>query len=375
MLRCSARAICLACAVLLAAISAPDAFEPDTSEPFGRFAVNLRDAVNAGDTAFLSSSTNLRELWRTASGPALLDSTQEAMVLAALARSIIPALVLISGDSSTFAITGMTPRGATCLITYRAYSEHGLTFVTVTAESQTESILITNWRNHLTGVTLRDLVDMVAGTVGDTASPHRLDPRIARIASLLAQADTSGAQRALWSMEEPLASSPIIVSLRATIAQSEGPEALEQFGSWIIGGRERIRRYPLLALPHLASAGKYRKVDASIRMIEGEIGRDAAVTSLRAQVLAARGKHGKALDAYADAIELDPSFEPAYWRVLDILVTQRAYADAVLVLDILAIKFGYSFDIEKLTEVSGYRDFARSSELRAWVDTIEERER
>lgn len=122
-----------------------------------------------------------------------------------------------------------------------------------------------------------------------------------------------------------------------------------------------------LLLDYYFIEGKYDWVLSALDQVEASFGvEDAAVIVLRSNALAGQGKFGPAQAQARRAVELEPSYENAYWSLLSAQVQGGEYAQAVQVARVLEDEFDYDMGPDSLGANEVYAAFAESAEYRRW---------
>jgi hypothetical protein len=347
---------------------------PCRAGAFEDFADSLQSALSRGDSAFVNSHVSVLAVQSESQIPPELSED----ILGGM-RHLGTTVVTQAGDKPDYDLRSIRASGSRKAALYRAHGAQGLTYFEVTLAQEGESVVIVDWCNTLTGFSYSSAVGDLIGLLRQHANrwggvdlqENAPPARLVTAMQQLGAGDAAGALNTLSSLPPDIAKLRVAVGARIVAGQLLGQTALTRVCAWIASDRALAERYPLLLHDYYVAQGKYRKARKTVDVVEAQVGADGALQAMRAADLAARGRVGQALDAYADAVEREASYEPVYWTLLDLLVAQEEFADATLVLDVLTVKFGYSFDVEKLSEVSGFEKLIKSREFRDWARTVE----
>jgi tetratricopeptide (TPR) repeat protein len=371
------------CAFLLIGSWPARATGAATANPYALFADSLMVALNEGDSEFVDLHTDtavFNEALRAAEP--LPARTREFVEASAAGIRRLGAVVLQeTTPKTTFALVRIDAgdNGERILLC-RMHGEAMLAYVRVALVLRGTQVMIADWHNLATGVSVRESLRFWTRTLqAEADAPQsaggRRSGRSGSVPALFARlqaGDATGAEDELRKLPAKTAEHPIVVAARIAAARSAGAESRRQLFEWLAHSRRRAQRYSLLLVDYYMAQNEYRRALRAADGVERAVGREAGVDCLRAAIYGASGRTAAAYSAFADAIEQDPAFEAAYWRLLDLLVADGKFADATLVLDVLAVKFEYEFDVDEFSEVESYRTFVRSSEFRRWAEEWEQ---
>ncbi len=110
----------------------------------------------------------------------------------------------------------------------------------------------------------------------------------------------------------------------------------------------------------------YDKVVQGVAAFKRKIGADPVLELLLAEVERMRGSKEAFYKHCLQAIDDDPNYIDTYWILLDQFVSDRRYADAVQVLNVLANTFGYEFKRKAFDLDEKYSDFVKSDAFKVW---------
>jgi tetratricopeptide (TPR) repeat protein len=122
----------------------------------------------------------------------------------------------------------------------------------------------------------------------------------------------------------------------------------------------------LVLLDYYLLTKDFKAAHAALENLERYTGGDAAITALSANVYLMEKDYPEAISHARKVIKQEPTYEDAYWTLLDANVFSGNYSDAVKVLGQLEKNFGYSIDPETLAGIEGYEEFAGSEAFSGW---------
>jgi len=372
--RTQARALAAACAAYLLLSFGPGAAQVPAPDPWSLFADSLVAALNERDSVFVTGRTDSSVFGAALQAADDLPEAARAYVnaIAAGVRELGSVVLQEVPPGTAFAVVRVEPGGDSGrTVLCRMHGEQMLAYVRIALVMRDGRVMIADWHNLATGVSVRESLrfwmDALDADASGRAGGGRRTGSVAALFVKLRAGDAAGAADELRRLPRKTVEHPMVVAARIAAARSSDAESRGRLFGWLARSPRRARRYPLLLVDYFMSQDDYRRALRATANVERAVGPEAGVACLRAAIYGASGRTDAAYRAFAAAIELDPSFEAAYWRLLDLLVADGEFADATLVLDVLAAKFEYDFDIDEFSEVESYRAFVRSTEFRQWA--------
>jgi hypothetical protein len=126
-------------------------------------------------------------------------------------------------------------------------------------------------------------------------------------------------------------------------------------------------RYAFLLIDLYLLDHEYDKVTQAIYSFKRQVGDDPLLALLLAEVENQRGNK-KAFYGYCLKLLNDnPNYLDTYWYLLDQLVIDRHFDDAVVVLNVLSKMFEYTIYKDAFESDIKYRDFIKSSPFKSWI--------
>lgn len=122
----------------------------------------------------------------------------------------------------------------------------------------------------------------------------------------------------------------------------------------------------LIAYDYFLSEGDLESAIKLIDNIEAGIADDSVFDLLRALAYRMHGEKQSFLSSILHAINHSVVYEDAYWSILDFLVEEKHYGDAIICLDIFEQTFGYVLNREVLSGFPDYDGLLASGEFRQW---------
>lgn len=111
---------------------------------------------------------------------------------------------------------------------------------------------------------------------------------------------------------------------------------------------------------------QYEKARQVIHRFKRQVGSDPLLDLVLADLELKQGDKQGFYRYCLKAMDKDPNYLDTYWLLLEHLVADRHYKDAVLVLNVLTKMFEYTIREEALESLEKYREFCKSSEYKAW---------
>ena len=144
-----------------------------------------------------------------------------------------------------------------------------------------------------------------------------------------------------------------------------------RYGSFLRDLARRVGdddRYGMLLLDLYLADRQYEKADRVLRAFKRQIGSDAVLELLLANLERARGNKQAFYGYCLQALEADAAQLDTYWILLDQFVADRNYGDAVLILNVLSSMFQITLDDNALESDEKYQDFFRSAAFKEWME-------
>lgn len=127
------------------------------------------------------------------------------------------------------------------------------------------------------------------------------------------------------------------------------------------------KRMSLALVDHYIYAKNYARAQTMVDRVTKMVGKDAGLDGLHANIAYRAGHFRRAVRYCRRAIREDPDYEDTYWTLLNTLVADGHYDDAVLVLRILDGKFGHTLNVKAVKHMPGFAGFTQSRQYQAWV--------
>ncbi|MES9991732.1 MAG: hypothetical protein ABW098_07255 [Candidatus Thiodiazotropha sp.] len=125
-------------------------------------------------------------------------------------------------------------------------------------------------------------------------------------------------------------------------------------------------RYDFLLIDYYLLTHEYDSAKSSLDRFKKRIGEDPLLDLLLAEL---DNKQGNKQKFYAKCLQVmnnNPNYLDTYWYVFDQLVADGYYDDAVLVLNVLANLFEYTFYDDAFESDVKYREFTKSTAFKGW---------
>jgi len=162
-----------------------------------------------------------------------------------------------------------------------------------------------------------------------------------------------------------------VLILRFGLARGKGDK------EYLAALQDMLTNYPddpwadLLAVDAYLLTKQYSKALESIDRVDQAVGGDPYQKVVRAGIYIATGQVAKAREACEQAIKKDPMLKGAYWRLVDVSLQQKDFAETARLLNLLADRF--QVQIKDLTTVPSYAEFVRSPEYKEWLKSREKK--
>lgn len=122
---------------------------------------------------------------------------------------------------------------------------------------------------------------------------------------------------------------------------------------------------PLLLIDHYHYQGDFEKALALLDKLEPFFANSYAIDYLRVGLRLQMGDRKALHAAILSTLEKQPDMESIYWILLDDYVSHREYENAIAVLEVLKVVYGFEFN-KKLDKDEKYAELGRSPEYRRW---------
>jgi hypothetical protein len=124
--------------------------------------------------------------------------------------------------------------------------------------------------------------------------------------------------------------------------------------------------YSMLLIDLYMYDQEYDKAKRAIYSFKRQVGTDPLLDLLLADLDLKQGNKQGFYHYCLQALNNDPNYLDTYWLLLDRLVADRHYEDAVLVLNVLTKRFEYTIKEDAIESMEQYRDFCKSAAYKAW---------
>ena len=128
--------------------------------------------------------------------------------------------------------------------------------------------------------------------------------------------------------------------------------------------------YGLLLADYYLDEKRYDKAMRGVRKFQEALGTPDPVLELVQAIIEQEQGHSEAFYAHClQALEANAAYERTYWTLLDQLIVDRHYDDAVLVLNVLTNLFNFDLKASNFEADDKYQNFRKSEAFRAWSAT------
>ena len=125
--------------------------------------------------------------------------------------------------------------------------------------------------------------------------------------------------------------------------------------------------YGVLLVDLYMKEGRYKEAVRGLKKFKDRVGADPVVEVLQAIMELDQGHIELFYEHCLRAIDVNQDYERTYWVLLDQLVADQNYEDAVLVLNVLTKMFNFDLRVHHFEEEAKYQRFRKSDEFRAWA--------
>jgi tetratricopeptide (TPR) repeat protein len=127
-------------------------------------------------------------------------------------------------------------------------------------------------------------------------------------------------------------------------------------------------RLTLMLVDHYYYTGDREKLFGALDRMARYMGvRDPGVLNLQAGYEHLLGEYAAAEKSARKAIEVEPSYEPPHWLLVQSLLGQAKYDDVTRNLQLIGQRFGHDFTSESFADQPMYAEYAHSESFDAWL--------
>ncbi|MDH5693926.1 MAG: hypothetical protein OEZ47_12555 [Gammaproteobacteria bacterium] len=237
----------------------------------------------------------------------------------------------------------------------------GVSFVKVKYREEKEKVSIRDWFDYSTGLWLSEKLQVLMPGYAEEKFPEL---------TLFLMMYESGATDDAWEFISELSKSmslpvwAMVVQLQIAVQRNknEVETVLDNMSKNYPGDS----RHQVMLIDYYYMTGRYDKIFKLLSTMEGVVGEDAALETIKATLYLERKDSDSTIDGLKKAIRLDPAYEQAYWTLLSALAQFEFYKQGVVVLDLLEKKFNYHLDASNLAELEGLDKLIKSDEFASW---------
>lgn len=238
---------------------------------------------------------------------------------------------------------------------------------------------IVDWYSLSTGELLsvsvgglsRLLVDPAPGLLKTFFGVQALDAeavkRLRRVSELRSKGQWKEAYFEMEKLPPEIANSRLILTQRAGLASALGDDdlyrsALEQLA-------QRYADQPSTAfmlIDHYLYKQDYDRCLQSIGYMEKRVGQDGLTYMLRANIHLLAKQLDESVRNAREGIRVEPDFAGPYFSLIEVLIAQERFPEAVEAFQDMETKFGYEFSSELLEAEPTYAKFVASDAYKKW---------
>ncbi|MEJ2405208.1 MAG: hypothetical protein P8171_13100 [Candidatus Thiodiazotropha sp.] len=179
-----------------------------------------------------------------------------------------------------------------------------------------------------------------------------------------------GMQMAYYNLPARLKTSPVYIKITAASARSLDNASYMNFLKDIQKNLfYEADRFGLLLLDYYLEYNQYEQAKRLIRQFNDYVGPDAYFDLYLARLEIAQGNNKAFYHYCLQALEHESTYLDPYSFLLDQLVADHHFEDAVLVLSVLKYQFDRVLKEEHCDSSATYRKFCRSTEYLSWKQT------
>jgi tetratricopeptide (TPR) repeat protein len=272
------------------------------------------------------------------------------------------------------------PRGAVTSLFRVDFGDKGLNYLQFQLQGRTpDRIRVVDWTNYTTGTSasegMGDLFNLMLGPdpMPATGAGQGAGARAGNrwvLMGFLSAARKGHYETALSlfdALPQWMQRDRYLQINRMEAAKEVGGDTYRRVLAELVRNYGGDTRMSLSLVDYYIFTKDYARAHALIDQVSKMIGGDAALEALHANIDYRAGHMKSAIVHCRRAIQEDPDYEDSYWTVLNVLVKERHYQDAVLVLRILHSKFRHRLDPKAVAKVAGFTEFAKSEAFQAWA--------
>lgn len=221
------------------------------------------------------------------------------------------------------------------------------------------------------GALSRLLVDPNPSLLQSIFGIKSIDPATLKQLRYISDLRTRGDFRvAYFEMEKlppELANSRIILTQRAGLASAFNDE--ERYRAMLEQLASRYSHEPATAfmlIDHYFYKQDYARCLDAIKQIEKRVGQDGMTSMLRANIYMLAKQWKEAAQSAREGIRIEPDFTGAHFTLVDALIGQEQFEEAVEQFKTLEAEFGYEFSSEAIEAEPTYAKFIKSKAYKNW---------
>jgi len=270
--------------------------------------------------------------------------------------------------------SGHAPPGAVTSLFRVDFGNKGLNYLQFQLQGRApDRIRIVDWTNYTTGTSasagIGDVFDLMLGSDPEPAAGARAGNRWL-LMGFLSAARKGHYETALSlfdALPQWMRKDRYLQINRMEAAKEVGGDTYKKVLAELARNYGSDTRMSLSLVDHYIFTKDYARAHSLIDQVSKMIGGDAALQALHASIDYRAGHMKSAIVHCRRAIQEDPDYEDSYWTVLNVLVKERHYRDAVLVLRILHSKFRHRLDPKAVAKLAGFNEFAKSEAFQGWA--------
>ena len=311
---------------------------------------------------------------------AIKDKPELELKLRSSIRSMLEGMIMFRSDDVRWGALSWEGEGDRLTCTVRTHlNQGGVSYVEFDLRKARGKFLIDDWVDLLQQIRVSDLIDELLSDIYEvstlsTSFVYRQTRKIPddqrRYFNYLASLKSMDSNQIVDGFDQlprRFKNKPLYIMIGVRVATRMNDDSLryiflreleQRFGA---GGN-----YDLALMDLYLEDGNYDKIVQAVAAFKRKIGADPVLELLLAEAERRRGIKEAFYKHCLQAIDDDPNYIDTYWILLDQFVSDRRFADAVQVLNVLKNTFGYEFKRKAFDNDEKYNDFVKSDAYKAW---------
>lgn len=335
------------------------------------------------DSAALNGKLDLRLILQqvfSALDSQLLDATQRQKLVAQLEEQIKSKLVENYGEDNWDMLRGYADGDRYLCLLRTDMSNQGVSYVEFDLRMVDGRMQIVDWidlvQEQRVSEMFRELFGDIATMLESSTKPathywelftpqERLD--FFEFLKTVRDQDSSRIFTAYDRLSWRFKQKPLYALLVVKAASAHGDglyqKALKNFEQRF-GGEDH---YGILLIDLYVEERRYEQAILGLKRFRDKVGADPVIDILLAIIEREQGHSASFYEHCLQAINVNPNYVQTYWLLLDQLVADRHYDDAVLVLNVLTSMFNFALSEHHFEADEKYQAFRKSEAFRAWA--------